>query len=235
MRLRYASVTPPHCRTQRDEVRRFAGFSRAPALFAYGRAVPQELVEDALLFGIEVSANIGFADLADERLVAIERLLDLQRVVGDQLGGGVDAGQAAANHDRGQPHLQVRQRIALERAGELQRHQEVAGLADAANQVVPDVDDGRTSGAGGDGDVIDAVGPRFLERQRAAEADAAVDPELLAARERQVDQREEVLVPADGDAVLRDAAEALEHAVVERAIDLAPLADRAAAARRPRR
>ena len=96
---------------------------------------------------------------ADERLVCVERLLDLQRVVRHQLGRGVDGGQAAADDDRRQPHLQVRQRVALERAGELQRHQEVARLADAADQVVLHVDDRRPAGAGGDRDVIEAVAP----------------------------------------------------------------------------
>ena len=168
----------------------------------------------------------ALAKVADQRLVAVERLLDLDRVIRQQLGRGVDAGQAAADHDRRQPHLQVRQRVPLERAGQLQRHQEVAGLADAANQVVLDVDDRRPAGAGGNRDVIDAVRPRLVERQRAAEADAAVDLELLAARQRQVDQRQEVLVPAHRDAVLRHAAEALEHALVGRAIDLAPVPDR---------
>ena len=81
-------------------------------------------------------------------------------------------------------------------------------------------------GAGGDGDVVDAHRPRFVHRQRAAEADAAVDAQLVAPRQRQVDQRQEVLVPADGDAVLGDAAEAFEHALVERPIDLAPVANR---------
>ena len=95
----------------------------------------------------------------DQRVVAIEDLLDLDRVIGHQLGGGIDAGQAAADDHRRQPRLQVRQRVRLERAGQLQRHQEVAGLADAANQVVLDVDDRRPAGAGGDRDVIDADAP----------------------------------------------------------------------------
>ena len=88
------------------------------------------------------------------------------------------------------------------------------------------------AGAGGDRDVIEAELPRVLDRQRAAEADAAVDPQLVAPRQRQVQQRQEVLVPAHGDAVLGHAAEAFEHALVERPVDLAPVADRP---RRPRR
>ena len=195
-----------------------------------------ELVENAVLFRIQHARARALRRSRAPALVSVQHLLDLDRVIGQQLGRGVDAGQAAADHDRGQPHLQVRQRVPLERAGQLQRHQEVAGLADAADQVVLHVDDRRPAGAGGDGDVIEADRPRFVDRQRAAEADAAVDPQLVAPRQRQMDQRQEVLVPADGDAVLRHAAEAREHALVERPIDLAPLADRprrAAAATSP--
>ena len=39
-------------------------------------------------------------------------------------------------------------------------------------------------------------------------------------------QGQKVLVPADGNAVLRDAAEPFEDALVERPIDLAPVANR---------
>ena len=60
-----------------------------------------------------------------ERLVAREEFLDLHRVVGERFGRRVDGGQAAADdHDR-QADLQVGDRFALRRAGELQRHEEV--------------------------------------------------------------------------------------------------------------
>jgi hypothetical protein len=186
----------------------------------------KELVEDPLLFRIHHAAHGVDAEIRRERLVALERLLDLQRVVGQELRGRIDAGEAAADHHRRQARLQVRQRVLLEGARELQRHQEVAGLADAADQVVLDVDDRGPARAGGDRHVIDAVTPHLVERERPAEADAAVDLQASAAREREVDQREEVLVPAHGDAVLGHAAESLEHALVERAVDLAPVADR---------
>ena len=84
-------------------------------------------------------------------------------------------------------------------------------------------------GAGRDRDVIEAELPRVLERQRAAEAHAAVEAEARAARERAVDDREEVLVPANGDAVLGDAAEAGEDALVELLVELAKVLDRLAA------
>ena len=74
---------------------------------------------------------------------------------------------------------------------------------------------------------------RVLERERAAEADAAEDPDACAPREREVDQEQEVLVPAHGDAVLAHAAEPAADAVGERLLERAPLADRPEA-RRPR-
>ena len=127
-----------------DEVRRLARRRGARALGADRAAVRQELVQDAQLLRDRTGrARAPSPRSRDQRLVAIERLLDLHRVVGHQLGRGIDAGQAAADDDRRQARLQVRQRVALERAGQLQRHQEVAGLADAADQVVLHVDDGR--------------------------------------------------------------------------------------------
>ncbi len=216
-----------------------SGFSPAASARARSartrRPCDEELVEDALLLGVVHGADARLAELGGQRFVARQRLFDLERVVGEELRGGIDAGQAAADHDGGQARLQIRQRIPLERAGELQRHQEVAGLADAANQVVLDVDDRRAARAGRDRDVIDAESPRVFDRQRAAEADAAVDAELVTARQRQVNQREEVLVPAHRDAVLGHTAEALEHAVVERTVDLAPVCESVEARDRIRR
>ena len=151
----------PH---ERDEIGRFAGRRGARALGADGAAVPRNSSRMPCSSGSSRLAHRGSPISLHERFVAIEDLLDLQRVIGEQLGRRIDAGQPAADHHRRQPHLQVRQRVVLERAGQLQRHQEVAGLADAANQVVLDVDDRRPAGAGGDGHVIDAVRPRFFER-----------------------------------------------------------------------
>ena len=148
-------------------------------------------------------------------------LLDLHGVVREELGRGVDGGEAAADDDGGELHLQVRERALLVGAGELQGHEEVARLADAAREVVLHVDDRRPTRARRERDVIEAERPRVVERQRAAEADAAVDAEQRIARERDVEEREEVLVPANGDAVLADAAEAEEHALVELLVERA--------------
>src|SRR2546425_7386652 len=69
--------------------------------------------------------------------------------------------------------------------------------------------------------------PGLLHRDRAAEANAAVEPGLLAARQGQMNHRQKVLVPADRDAVLRDAAEPCQHALVQSTRDLLHVAYRA--------
>ena len=60
----------------------------------------------------------------------------------------------------------------------------------------------------------------LVDGERAAEAHAAEHRELRAALEQQADDLEEVLVPAHGDAVFGDAAEAGHDAVVEPLVEL---------------
>ena len=59
----------------------------------------------------------------------------------------------------------------------------------------------------------------------AAEAHAAEHREFAAAFEQQADDLEEVLVPADGDSVFGDTAEARHDAVIQRFVDLADIAN----------
>ena len=123
--------------------------------------------------------------------------------------------------------MQIRQRCVLERAGELQRHQEVGRLADAANEVVLHPHDGRRSGACGDGDVIESeLVERVFDRDRAAESHAAVHLQIRLPLERDTHHFQEVLVPTNGDAVLGDAAESGQDAIVEWVPKLARVADR---------
>src|SRR5437879_13707979 len=63
--------------------------------------------------------------------------------------------------------------------------------------------------------MVEAAGEGVLHAQGAAEAHAAEHRELPPPLEQQADDLEEILVPAHGDAVLRDAAEAGHHAAVE--------------------
>ena len=70
---------------------------RAPRLAAFladRAAVPEELVEDLALFLVETAAQLRFiATGARSARSASSSLLDLDRVVGDELGRGVDGGQ----------------------------------------------------------------------------------------------------------------------------------------------
>src|SRR6185312_9116009 len=92
--------------------------------------------------------------------------------------------------------------------GELEGHEEVRGLADAAGDVVLERDDGRPPRARGDRYVVEAELPGVVQIERPAEADAAVHAEEALPGQGHVEDGEEVLVPADGDPVLADAAEA---------------------------
>ena len=179
----------------------------------------EELVEYRQLL-LVVACPHSIDTVTDHQdFVAVEGLLHLHRVVGHQLGGGIDGRQAPADDAGGQAHLQVGHGGLLGGAGQLQRHQEIRCLADATNKVVLHVDDGRFAGARGDGNVIEAQAPGILDGQRPAEAHAAVEFEVAAPRQGQIDDLEEVLVPAHGDAVFGDAAEAGHDALVQIFVD----------------
>ncbi len=210
---------------QRNEIGRLAGLCSARALVANAAPVPAEFVEQVELLGVVDRPEPRLAEFRRQRLVLQQRLLDLQRVVRHQLRGRIDRRQAPADDDSRQPRQQIRQGLALEGAGELKRHQEVAGFSDPADQVVLDVDDRRTSGTCRDGHVIEPIPPGVLNRDGAAEPDATIHPEAGAPGERQMQQRQEILVPPDGNAVFGHAAKPIEHPLVERMVDLAPVAD----------
>ena len=178
------------------------------------------------LLVVEHLSHVRRAHLVHERVEARLRLLDLHHVVREQLGRRVDRRETAADDDGREQDREVRDGALLVGTGELQSHQEVARLADAAREVVLDVDDRRLARAGGDRDVVEAERPRVLERDRPAEADAAVDAEVLVPREAEVRDREEVLVPARRDSVFAHAAEAEEDALVELAVERAEVAHR---------
>ncbi len=126
----------------------------------------------------------------------------------------------------GQLRLQVGEGLLLERAGQLERHQEVRRLPDPPDDVVLHGDDRGAAGAGRDRDVVEAQVERLLGRDGPAEAHAPEDFEAAPAGERQVDEGQEVLVPADRDSVLRDAPESGERPLVETARDRRVVPDR---------
>src|SRR5918911_1654959 len=84
--------------------------------------------------------------------------------------------------------------------------------SEAAREAVRDIEHGRASGTRAERDVVEAVGERFIDAERAAEAHAAEHGELAPPLQQKANQLQEVLVPAHRDAVLRDAAKARHHA-----------------------
>ncbi len=181
--------------------------------------MPEELLRDRALLGIPRRV---FA----QRLVAGQELVHLHRVIRERLGRSVDGGQATADDDHRQTDLQVGDRFALRRAGELQRHQEVRCRAHAAREAVRNLEHRGTAGAGAERDMVEAVGECLVDGQRAAEAHAAEHGELRAPLDKQANDLEEILVPANRDAVLGDAAEAGHGAMVERLLQPGDLFNR---------
>ncbi len=174
-----------------------------------------ELVGDLGLLGRPARAHRGLAALGDQGLVAHQELLDLQRIVGERLRRSVDAGQATTDHHDRQADLKVGDRVLLGRTGELQRHQKIRRRTYATRQAVRQVEHRGLAGAGAQRDVIEAHREGTLDRHRTAEAHATEHRELGAALQQQPHHLEVVLVPADGDAVLRHATETRHGTLAE--------------------
>ena len=68
--------------------------------------------------------------------------------------------------------------LGLGGAGQLQRHQEIGGLPHPGRQAVLHRDHGRPAGAGAQRDMVEAEREGAVDRQRAAEAHAAIHREL---------------------------------------------------------
>ena len=164
--------------------------------------------------------------LSSRQLVTRQELLDLHRIVGERLGRRVDRREAAADDHDGQSQLHVRERILFRRPGELQRHQEIGRGAHTLREAVRQLEHRRPAGAGGERHVIEPERERAFGVDRAAEAHAAVHREALAPLDQQAQQLEEVLVPANGDAVLGHTAEPGHHPIVERLGQRRDVADR---------
>ncbi len=213
----------PH---QAIEVRLASGGRGGGAFRANGATVLQPGLDDPPFFLVQLGPDRLFADFRNQAVVAVQRLFHLHHIVGLHLGRRVDGGQAAADHDRGKPELQVRQAIRLVSAGGLKTHEKIGSQAHAAQQVVFHGHQGRLAGAGADGHVVEPQVPGVVQRQGAAEADAVVQAELLAPHQQQVIDVQEVLVPAHGDAVFGDAAEAEDDAAIQRPGDVVDVLDR---------
>src|SRR5450759_584775 len=138
------------------EVRRLAGALRPRALRADGLPVPELADEQPAFLGGEPGENRGLSLRAGERRESVEGLLDVERVIGLRFGGGVDRRQASADDEDRQVDVQVRERVFLEGARELERHEKVGGLPHAADEVVLHRDERRLPGARRDRDVVES-------------------------------------------------------------------------------
>ena len=174
-----------------------------------------EFIGQRVFVGTPAGTRRGRPDVGDQRLMACEEFVDLTDVVSQRLGGGINGGQAAADHDRRQAQLHVGDRVGLRRAGELQGHQEVACGAHAARQAVRNIEGGRFACADGQRDMVKAELPGVVNAQCATEAHAADQRELIAPLEQQAHDLQEILVPAHRDAVFGHAAEAGNRAGIE--------------------
>ena len=172
------------------------------------------------------------AALGDEDLIARQEFLDLERVIGQRLGRRVDRRQTAADHDHRQAHSQIGDAFGFGRAGQLQRHQEIGGLPHARREAVLHRNDGRAAGPGAQCHVVEAEIEGTVDRNRAAKTHAAIHRKVRPALEQQAHDLKEILVPANGDAVLGDPAEPRHDAVVEAFDQARDIADRLACAPR---
>ncbi len=213
---------------QRGEAGRAAFGGGGLALGLQRFCVLQVLACDLSLFIRPGRAHRSFAALGGECAITDGEFLDLPHIIGETFGGGVDGGQSAADHDDRHADLQIGDGRHFRRACELQSHQEVARLTHAAREVVRHVDNGRPPRAHAQRDMVEPHRPGIVhgDRGAAAEAHAAERRELRTPLQEQADDLEVVLVPADGDAVFGDAAEARHHAVVEVFIKLIHIAHR---------
>lgn len=84
------------------------------SLVAHGATVFQKCLKDFLLFRIAHAPDALFTEMRAHLFELLQCFLDLHRVVGQYLGGRVDGGQAPADNDRGESHLQICQRRFLE-------------------------------------------------------------------------------------------------------------------------
>ncbi len=203
---------------QRLEVRRLARRLGARALGADGAAVLQELARDLGLLAVVHLPQRRFAAEARHRCSTSPSKTPSASGTSTPAPGSTPASSVAVSMPVRPPPITSAGSRTCKLAIESALYAPVScsairksrGLAHAADQVVLHVDDRRLAGAGRDRDVVEADGERVLDAQRAAEAHAAVGAEVGPPRQRQVDRGQEVLVPAHGDAVLGDAAEAAE-------------------------
>ena len=211
---------------ERRQPRRLACGRGPRPLGADGPGMGDEFLGDRALGRRPGRADRGLAALGRQGFEAAEEFLHLARVIGQRLGRRIDGGEPAADHHRRQAELQIGDGFGLGRARQLQGHEEIRGHAHARRQLMGHVEDGGLARAQAERHMVEAEGEGLLQGQRAAEAHAAEHGEARAPLDQQPDDLQEILVPANGDAVFGHPAEARHGAVVEILMQLADIADR---------
>ena len=158
---------------QFDDARRTILCGRHRMFDADSPRMRQKLFGDFALFRAPRFAHRVFALFLCERLVALQKFLCLNRVIGQRFGGGIDCGQAAANHHHWQAYLHVGNRIRFCRAGQLQCHQKVGRGAHAAREAIGNIQHRRFARTHRERDVIETHREGIVGRQRATKAHAA--------------------------------------------------------------
>ena len=154
--------------------------------------------------------------------IAPQELLDLQRVIGQRLGRRVDRGQAAADHHHRQAQLQIGDGV---RSWRRRSAAAPSGSPRPCARPAP----GRWAGRGWSACRRPAHSATWSKPRAKACSRVIVPPKrtppnmakLRAPLQQQADDLQEVLVPAHGDAVFGDAAEAGHDALVEILVQLA--------------
>ena len=208
-------VTPPQCWS--SSIRRGARCSRAasPRSSRMARAWARNSSAISRSSVVPFVAHRVLADFGGENVETRQEFFHLHQVIGERLGGGVDGGQAAADHHHRQAQLQIGGESAL--------------AAPVSCSAIRKSDAARTPRARPLGISTRWVCPRPCtarhDRTRAAASLRTVKvppnrtPPAMAncdaALQQQADDLEEILVPADGDAIFGDAAEPSHHAIVQ--------------------
>ena len=196
------------------------------ALFLHILGMGQELVGDLrFLLAIEAAHRL-FALFVHQNVIALAEFLHLAHVIGHGFGGRIDGGEAAADHHRGQPQLQIGDGFLLGRTGQLQRHQKVRGLTHATGQAVGHRKIGGLARARAHGDMVESHGKGRFLGDGTAETHTAEHGEERAPFHQQTQHLEEILVPTHGDSVFGDAAEPGHGALVQVLIKLGNILDR---------
>src|SRR5262249_24293036 len=151
--------------------------------------------------------EVVLPDSRDQALIAIERFLNLDYVVGHQLCRRINTRQAAPDDDRGQVDLEIRQAVLLVSARSLQTHQKVGRLPHATQNIVLHRNQRGLTSTCRNGDVIEPVVPSIVDRQGSSKSNTVEQAELLTAHQYQVVHVQEILVPAYCDAVFGNTTE----------------------------